>query len=54
VAAALQTAFEVEHGLRLVPGGLTDQETARVERLVSDRYGSAAFLTAVSSAALPQ
>jgi lipoate-protein ligase A len=54
VAAALRTAFEVEHGLRLVPGGLTDEETARVERLVSDRYGSAAFLTAVSSAALPQ
>jgi len=54
VAAALRTAFEVEHGLRLVPGGLTDEETARVERLVSDRYGSAAFLTAASSAVLPQ
>jgi len=54
VAAALRTAFEVEHGLRLVPGGLTDEETARVERLVSDRYGRAAFLTAASSAVLPQ
>ena len=54
VAAALRTAFEVEHGLRLVPGGLTDEETACVERLVSDRYGSAAFLTAASSAVLPQ
>jgi lipoate-protein ligase A len=54
VAAALRTAFEVEHGLRLVPGGLTDEETARVECLVSDRYGSAAFLTAASSAVLPQ
>jgi len=54
VAAALRTAFEVEHGLRLVPGGLTDEETARVERLVSDRYGSALFLTAASSAVLPQ
>jgi lipoate-protein ligase A len=54
VAAALRTAFEVEHGLRLVPGGLTDEETARVEHLVSDRYGSAAFLTAASSAVLPR
>ena len=54
VAAALRTAFEVEHGLRLVPGGLTDEETARVECLVSDRYGRAAFLTAASSAVLPQ
>jgi lipoate-protein ligase A len=46
VAAALREAFEAEHGLTLVPGGLTEGETAQVERLVQDRYGRDAFLTA--------
>ena len=45
VAAALREAFEAEHRLTLVPGGLTDDETAHVERLVRDRYGRDAFLT---------
>jgi lipoyl(octanoyl) transferase len=45
-AAALRDAFEAEHGLMLVPGGLTEDETARVERLVHERYGHQAFLTA--------
>jgi lipoyl(octanoyl) transferase len=52
VAAVLRDAFEAEHGLSLTPGGLTDDESARVDRLVHDRYGRDAFLTApVSSAA---
>jgi lipoate-protein ligase A len=46
VAAALREAFEAEHGLTLAPGGLTEEETARVERLVHERYGRQAFLTA--------
>jgi lipoate-protein ligase A len=46
VAAALHDAFEAEHGLTLAPGGLTEEETARVERLVYERYGRQAFLTA--------
>jgi lipoate-protein ligase A len=46
VAAALREAFEVEHELTLAPGGLTDEETARVERLVRERYGREAFVTA--------
>jgi lipoyl(octanoyl) transferase len=45
VAAALRDAFETEHGLRFAPGGLTDEECARVERLVQARYGRDAFLT---------
>jgi lipoyl(octanoyl) transferase len=46
VAQALATAFEQEHGLDLRPGGLSDEETARVATLVTDRYGSAAWLAA--------
>ena len=46
VAAALREAFEAEHGLTLVPGGLTEDETARVDRLVRERYGREAFVTA--------
>jgi lipoyl(octanoyl) transferase len=46
VAASLRDAFEAEHGLTLEPGGLTEAETAVVERLVRERYGSDAFLTA--------
>jgi lipoate-protein ligase A len=44
VAAALRDGFEAEHALTLSPGGLTDAETARVERLVEERYGRGAFL----------
>jgi lipoate-protein ligase A len=44
VAAALRDGFEAEHALALSPGGLTDAETARVERLVEERYGRGAFL----------
>jgi lipoate-protein ligase A len=51
VATALGEAFEAEHGLTLAPGGLTDEETARVERLVQDRYGRDAFLTAAAPSA---
>src|SRR4030095_11334227 len=46
VAAALTDAFEREHGLDLQPGGLSDDETERMERLVSDRYASPAWLAA--------
>jgi len=46
VAAALTEAFEREHGLDLRPGGLSDDETERMERLVSERYASPAWLTA--------
>jgi lipoate-protein ligase A len=46
VATALRDAFEAEHGLTLAPGGLTEAESARAERLMRDRYGSDAFLTA--------
>ncbi len=44
VAAALTTAFEEEHGLTLRPGGLTPEETARVEALVKDKYAAEAWL----------
>jgi lipoate-protein ligase A len=44
VAEALATAFEQEHGLDLRPGGLSDEETARVAALVTDRYASAGWL----------
>jgi lipoate-protein ligase A len=55
VAARLREAFETEHGLTLRPGGLSETETALVERLVRDRYGSEAFLAAaVPAAALPK
>ena len=51
VATILRDAFEVEHRLTLVPGGLTDDETAHVDRLVHDRYGRDAFLTSAASPA---
>jgi lipoate-protein ligase A len=44
VAEALTAAFETEHGLTLRPGGLTADEMASVERLVTDRYASADWL----------
>lgn len=51
VAAVLREAFEAEHRLSLVPGGLTDDESARVDRLVHERYGRDAVLTASVSPA---
>jgi lipoate-protein ligase A len=53
VVAALRDAFEAEHGLTLAPGGLTHDETARVEALVRDRYGSDVFLAASAAPAAP-
>jgi lipoate-protein ligase A len=44
VATALAAAFEAEHGLTLVPGGLSDEETATVDRLARDKYGTEQFL----------
>lgn len=44
VAAALSEAFEKEHGLVLQPGGLSREETAQVEALVRDKYGTDAWL----------
>jgi lipoyl(octanoyl) transferase len=46
VAHALTRAFEQEHGLDLRPGGLSDDETARVAALVADRYASPTWLAA--------
>jgi lipoate-protein ligase A len=44
VAAALAEAFEGEHGLRLEPGGLSPEETARVAELVPAKYAAGAWL----------
>jgi lipoate-protein ligase A len=44
VAGALAAAFEAQHGLRLAPAGLSDEETARVDALVRDRYASEGWL----------
>ena len=49
VASALREAFEAEHGLTLVAGGLSDDELGHVERLVRDRYGVDALPTARAS-----
>jgi len=46
VAGALTDAFEREHGLDLRPGGLSPEETARVDALVTDRYASPGWLAA--------
>jgi lipoate-protein ligase A len=43
---ALQTAFEAEHDLVLQPGGLTTEETAEVDHLVTGRYATEAWLYA--------
>jgi lipoate-protein ligase A len=48
VADALAQAFEAEHGLRLTPGGLTVDESARVEALVADKYATAAWLASTA------
>lgn len=42
--AALRSGFETEHGLELEPGGLTDEEMHAVDRLVSERYATDAWL----------
>jgi lipoate-protein ligase A len=52
VALALAAAFEREHGLSLAPGGLSDEETADVDTLVADKYGTDAWLLADPRAAL--
>ena len=46
VAGALEAAFEAEHGLVLRPGGLSDGEQADVQRLVSEKYATEAWLHA--------
>ncbi|MBI2204945.1 MAG: lipoate--protein ligase family protein [Candidatus Rokubacteria bacterium] len=43
-AAALRSGFETEHGLDLQPGGLDEEEMRAVERLVTERYGTVAWL----------
>ena len=48
VADALAQAFEAEHALRLKPGGLTMDESARVEALVADKYATAAWLASTA------
>jgi lipoate-protein ligase A len=50
-ALALAAAFEREHALTLRPGGLSDEETAQVEALVADKYGTDAWLLADPRAA---
>jgi lipoate-protein ligase A len=44
VAGALARAFEEEHGLDLWPGGLSEDETAHVGALVTERYASPGWL----------
>lgn len=46
-AERLAAAFEAEHGLVLRPGGLDPDETAMVERLVQERYGTGRWLAGV-------
>jgi lipoate-protein ligase A len=48
VAAALRRAFEDEHGLSLVPDGLSVEETAAVEALVRDKYATPAYLAGIA------
>jgi lipoate-protein ligase A len=50
VARALADAFEAEHQLTLVPGGLSVAETAHVETLVAERYARETFLAAPARA----
>jgi lipoate-protein ligase A len=44
-ADALTAAFVAEHGLELDPGGLTRDEAEQVERLVTARYATDAWLS---------
>jgi len=46
VAAALTDGFEAEHDVMLTPGGLSSEESARVEALLGERYRRDAFLAA--------
>ena len=46
VADALAAAFGAEHGLDLRPGGLSEDESERVETLVRERYAAPAWLVA--------
>jgi lipoyl(octanoyl) transferase len=48
VAHALVTAFEVEHGLTLKPGGLTVEEAERVDGLIGGKYATAAWLSSTA------
>jgi lipoyl(octanoyl) transferase len=50
VARALGDAFEAEHELTLVPGGLSAVEAERVETLVDERYTRETFLAAPAQA----
>jgi lipoyl(octanoyl) transferase len=43
-ADVLRAAFEAEHGITLEPGGLDPAEIEDVERLVRERYATAAWL----------
>ncbi len=43
-ASALAAGFESAHGLRLVPGRLSDDETCETERLVKEKYATDAWL----------
>jgi len=45
-ADTLATAFEAEHAITLRPGGLAREEIDAVDRLVSDRYATDAWLYA--------
>ncbi|MBI3825329.1 MAG: lipoate--protein ligase family protein [Candidatus Rokubacteria bacterium] len=47
VVAALVEAFEAEHGLTLRPGGLSAEEAALADRLVAEKYATAAWLDGV-------
>lgn len=46
VAEALADGFRRAHGLPLVPGGMTAEETALAERLAADKYGTEAWTRA--------
>jgi lipoate-protein ligase A len=48
VAEVLAAGFETEHGLRLVPGNLSDDERVAVDGLVQTRYGTEAWLAGVA------
>jgi lipoate-protein ligase A len=45
-ADVLAAAFEAEHGITFRPAGLSREETEEVERLVSERYATDAWLYA--------
>lgn len=51
VARALGAAFEREHAITLAPGGLSEEETARVDALVADKYATEAWLASANARA---